>query len=288
MRRLFSPALGLLVSAPFIAAESPVDFRRDIMPILSDNCLECHGPDEETREADLRLDTPEGAYTEIFGRAPIVPGDLDESEVYYRITTSDREERMPPADSKKHFTKEDAALLAQWIEQGAAYDEHWAWQVPQKKSLPIPATHPIDAWINHELSQQDLTPQPTASPRTLVRRIFLDVIGLPPSPAEIDQFLAAYASNAPAAVDDLIDDLLARPAYGEKWGRHWLDIARYSDTNGFEKTNPATSGSIATGSSIRSTRICPTTSSSPNNSPATYSPTARRINSSPAASCATA
>ncbi len=238
MRRLFTSALGLLVSGPFIAAESPVDFRRDIMPILSDNCLECHGPDEETREADLRLDTPEGAYTEIFGRAPIVPGDLDESEVYYRITTTDREERMPPADSKKHFTKEDAALLAQWIEQGAAYDEHWAWQVPQKKSLPVPAAHPIDAWIDHELQQQDLTPQPTAAPRTLVRRIFLDVIGLPPSPAEIDTFLAAYASDAPAAIDDLIDDLLARPAYGEKWGRHWLDIARYSDTNGFEKDKP--------------------------------------------------
>lgn len=238
MRRLFPTATCLLVIAPFAAAEAEIDFRRDVMPILSDNCLECHGPDEETREADLRLDTPEGAFTEIFGRAPIVPGNLDESEVVYRITTRDSEERMPPADSKKDFTKADAALLTQWIEQGAAYDEHWAWQVPQKKTLPVPATHPIDAWINHELSQQDLTPQPTAAPRTLVRRIFLDVIGLPPSPAEIDTFLAAYASDAPTAIDDLIDDLLARPAYGEKWGRHWLDIARYSDTNGFEKDKP--------------------------------------------------
>jgi hypothetical protein len=238
MSRLTTSALYLLVSAPFLSAESPVDFRRDVRPILSDNCLECHGPDEAAREADLRLDTPEGAFTTLFGSTPIVPGNPDESEVIYRITTTDRDERMPPADSKKDFTKEDAAILTRWIEQGAAYDEHWAWQVPQKKTLPIPAAHPIDAWVNHELQKQNLTPQPTAPPRTLVRRIFLDLIGLPPSPAEIDQFLAAYASNPPAAIDTLIDELLTRPAYGEKWGRHWLDLARYSDTNGFEKDKP--------------------------------------------------
>jgi len=238
MRRLFSTATCLLVSAPFIAAEAEVDFRRDIMPILSDNCLECHGPDEEAREADLRLDTPAGAFTDLFGSTPIVPGNPDESEVIYRITTRDRDERMPPADAKKHFTDEDAELLRQWIEQGAAYDEHWAWQVPQKAPLPFPDQHPIDAWINHRLATDDLAALPTASPRTLVRRIFLDVIGLPPSPAEIGTFLAAYTGNPSTAIDSLIDDLLARPAYGEKWGRHWLDVARYSDTNGFEKDKP--------------------------------------------------
>ena len=238
MRRLFPTATCLLVIAPFAAAEAEIDFSRDVMPILSDNCLECHGPDEETREADLRLDTPEGAYTEIFGRAPIVPGNLDESEVIYRITTRDSEERMPPIDSKKDFTKADAAILSKWIEQGAAYDEHWAWQVPQKATLPFPDQHPIDAWINAELQENDLSPTPAAAPRTLVRRIFLDVIGLPPSPAEIDTFLAAYATDPTSATSAVIDDLLARPAYGEKWGRHWLDIARYSDTNGFEKDKP--------------------------------------------------
>ncbi len=238
MHRLFSTSTCLLLFAPFCGAEADIDFRRDIMPILSDNCLECHGPDEETREADLRLDTPEGAFTEIFGRAPIVPGDPDESELIYRIMTRDSEERMPPADSKKDFSKADAALLTKWVEQGANYDEHWAWQVPQKADLPYPAQHPIDAWIDQGLHQNDLEPQSAASPRTLVRRIYLDVIGLPPSPAEIDTFLAAHAQDSDRAIASLIDDLLARDAYGEKWGRHWLDIARYSDTNGFEKDKP--------------------------------------------------
>ena len=237
MRRFFTLALGLIVSAPCSTAAA-VDFRRDVMPILSDNCLECHGPDEATREADLRLDTPEGAFTEIFGRAPIVPGDPDESEVIYRITTRDSEERMPPVDAKKHLTDEDASILTRWIEQGAHYDEHWAWQVPQKADLPFPDQHPVDAWINQRLQENALSPTEPASPRTLVRRLFLDVIGLPPSPAEIDTFLAAYATDPNSATDALIDDLLARPAYGEKWGRHWLDIARYSDTNGFEKDKP--------------------------------------------------
>lgn len=238
MRRLFSTTTCLLVATHFATADTEIDFRRDIMPILSDNCLECHGPDEETREADLRLDTPEGAYTEIFGSAPIVPGNPDESEVIYRIMTTDADERMPPADSKKHFTKQDAAILTAWIEQGAKYDEHWAWQVPQKAPLPYANQHPVDAWINQKLQANSLTPTPAAPPRTLVRRLFLDVIGLPPSPAEIDTFLAAYAKDPTTATSSLIDDLLARPAYGEKWGRHWLDLARYSDTNGFEKDKP--------------------------------------------------
>lgn len=238
MRRLFTPVLCLAVLSSSHGAELEVDFRRDVLPILSDNCLECHGPDEATREADLRLDTPEGAFTELFGRAPIVPGSPEESELIYRITTEDSSERMPPADAKKHFTDADASILTRWIEQGAPYDEHWAWQVPQKADLPFPDQHPVDAWINQRLFENDLTPTGPASPRTLVRRLYLDVIGLPPSPAEIDSFLAAYAANRAAAIESTIDDLLTRPAYGEKWGRHWLDIARYADTNGFEKDKP--------------------------------------------------
>ena len=230
---------GLLgVSCAEAETESAVDYRRDILPILSQNCFECHGPDDKTREADLRLDNSDDAYTPIFGAIPIVPGNPSESEVMYRILSLDHDERMPPLDSKKSLTDREKDLFYEWIEQGARYDSHWAWQVPKKAALPLPDAHPVDAFVRARLADENLKPSEAASPRTLVRRLFLDVIGLPPSPAEIAAFLEAYHRDASTAVTDLVDDLLARPAYGEKWARHWLDLARYADTNGFEKDKP--------------------------------------------------
>ncbi len=227
-----------LFSCLVLNAESKVDYAREILPILSGNCFECHGPDEETREADLRLDTPEGAYADLFGAVAVKPGDPDNSELIYRINVKDKDEVMPPPDSKKTLTEEEKQILHYWIAQGGEYDEHWAWTAPQKPSLPKQAKNAIDPFVLERLKKEGLKPSPPASPTTLVRRIYLDLIGLPPSPQEIDSFISSYQKNRTQAVDGLVDAIMAHPGFGEKWARTWLDVARYSDTNGFEKDKP--------------------------------------------------
>jgi len=221
------------------AAEAQIDYAKQIQPILSEHCFHCHGPDENKREADLRLDSREGATAKSEKHAlAIVPGDPDASEMILRILNKDPEEVMPPPDQHKPVSEDQAALLKQWIKEGAPYTKHWAFVTPVKKQLPIAAANPIDAFVKSSLKEQGLALSPAAPPEILARRIHLDLIGLPPSPAEIDAFVIEFKADPGSAVAKRIDELLGSRHFGEKWARHWLDIARYSDSNGFEKDLP--------------------------------------------------
>jgi hypothetical protein len=243
-------------------AAEPVDFSRDVLPILSANCFKCHGRDASTREAKLRLDLREHALLErTSGYAAIVPGKPDTSEVIVRITSKDEDERMPPADKGRALNSTEIETLREWIAQGASYTEHWAYVPPKRlpvpgaagspsrpefndnlhagsqapsEKQPHPQPNPIDAFILARLEKEKLRPAPRASNETLIRRATLDLTGLPPTPDEIDAFRADSIRNPNSAFRNLIDRLLASPHYGERWGRHWLDVARYADSGGFE------------------------------------------------------
>ena len=221
-------------------AAGKLDFNRDIRPILSDNCFACHGLDAKERKADLRLDTPEGAYTAIDGAFPIKPGAPDASTVLQRILTTDEDEVMPPPDSHKKLTLAQIATLKQWITEGAEYKKHWSFEAPVKAAVPqirnqeSKIRNPIDSFIQAELAQHSLSPAPEASRETLIRRVTLDLTGLPPTPAEIDAFLADTSADA---YEKLVNRLLKSERYGEHMGRHWLDVARYADTHGLHLDN---------------------------------------------------
>jgi len=223
-------ALGALPLAdPTVAP----DFNRHVRPILSDNCYHCHGPDPASREARLRLDLRDDALAGGKSGLPaIVPGKPDESELILRITSPHEDEIMPPADSHKPALSADQiAILKAWIRNGAEYLPHWAFIAPETPAVPAGALHPIDALVGARLRAAGLTFSPEADPETLARRLYLDVIGLPPTPAEVDAFRRD-------GFDATLDALLQRDAYGEKWARTWLDAARYADSNGFEKDLP--------------------------------------------------
>ena len=207
------------------------DFDRDVRPILAEHCVHCHGVDAATRAADLRLDLRAAALAGgDSGEPAIVPGHPDSSAIIARITSTDPDVVMPPPHEGKPVTERDRDILRDWIAAGASYADHWAFVPPVKRPLPgdDPTAHPIDAFVAQRLAREGLSPAPPADPATLCRRIHLDVVGLPPSPAE----LASFATQGPEAA---IDGLLASERYGEKWARHWLDLARYADTNGYEK-----------------------------------------------------
>jgi mono/diheme cytochrome c family protein len=238
----------LTLLAPSHAAElsttepptDTIDYSRDIRPILSANCFACHGPDPETREADVRLDKAEYAYADLGGAAAIVPNDPAKSLIIERIEAEDESMRMPPADSDKQLSAEQISLLRRWIAAGATYTGHWAFVPPSRPALPQvnQAEWPrnaIDQFVLARLEAANLTPSPPADPYTLVRRVYLDLIGLPPTPEEADAFVQ---DSRPDAYERLVDQLLASPHYGERWARRWLDLARYSDTNGYEKDRP--------------------------------------------------
>lgn len=219
-----------------------IDFQRDIRPILSENCFQCHGPDENTREADLRLDQAAGAIADLGGYAAIVPGDTDGSELIRRVTSKDPVERMPPAESGKSLTQRQIELLRRWIETGAEYQQHWAFVPPERPLLPQvnDTTWPhngIDHFVRSRLERENLAPTPPADRYQLVRRVYLDLIGLPPTIAQADAFAS---DQRPDAYERLVDQLLDSPHYGERWARRWLDLARYSDTKGYEKDQPRT------------------------------------------------
>ncbi|OAI46598.1 hypothetical protein AYO44_11085 [Planctomycetaceae bacterium SCGC AG-212-F19] len=241
-------AIGLLLAAASsLHAAEGVDFQRDIRPILSDNCFKCHGPDESTRKGKLRLDGRDHAIKAgRSGAIAVVPGKPEASELLKRITTADADEVMPPPDTGKKLTPKQVDLLRRWIAAGATYQQHWAFIAPQRPSLPAttqaPAPgagarvqSPIDLFIRAKLQATGLKPAPPASRETLIRRLYLDLIGLPPSPREMD---AALADQSDQWYPKLVDKLLASPHYGERWGRHWLDAARYADSDGFEKDKP--------------------------------------------------
>ena len=216
---------ALLISACSLSAEDAVDFNRDIRPILSDKCFQCHGPDEETLKADLRLDLRDSAT----GTKAIVPGKSGESLLVERITSDDPDETMPPPKIKKAVTTEEAALLAKWIDQGANYADHWSFE-PLKTDAE---KNSIDEFIVAEMEKHGLALSPEADPGTLARRLFLDLTGLLPPPNRVDSFLRDYETSPDGAVAALVDELLESPHYGERWGRHWLDQARYADSNGY-------------------------------------------------------
>ena len=220
-------------------AEATLNYNLDIRPILSDNCYACHGPDAKTRQADLRLDTKEGAFSEPSGYPVLVPGKPEESELYLRIISEDETYQMPPADFNKTLTPEQIEALTQWIREGAQWEEHWSF-TPLVQPMP-PAVknrdwvrNPIDAFILSRLEKEDLQPAAEADKRTLIRRLSFDLTGLPPTLEEIHRFLN---DDSPNAYDNLIETFMAKPEYGEHLARFWLDVARYGDTHGLHLDN---------------------------------------------------
>ena len=222
---------------PGVTAGQPsesVEFSRDIRPILSENCFQCHGPDDNHREAELRFDTKDGAFVDLGGYRSLVPGDPDASAVFRRIMAQDEDARMPPAESGKRLHPEQIELIRGWIQQGARWQDHWSFVSPRR---PNPAEtgrdrlrNPIDCFVLSRLRRENLKPSPRADKATLIRRVTLDLTGLPPALDEINAFLAA---DSPDAYDRIVARLLASPRYGEHMARYWLDAARYADTNGF-------------------------------------------------------
>jgi hypothetical protein len=229
-------AVNLAFIVPLSFAEPPpVEFNRDIRPILSDKCFACHGFDAKTREAKLRLDTVEGAYELRKGTRAIKPGDLEHSEVWHRISSTDADEVMPPPESNKHLTEREKRLLKRWIGEGAKYEPHWSFVPPRKTKPPVvtsPASvrNPIDSFIQSRLKQKGLKPAPEAGRATLIRRVTLDLTGLPPTPEELDHF---FKDASPDAYEHLVDRLLSTRGYAERRAQDWLDLARYADTRGF-------------------------------------------------------
>lgn len=222
-------------------ATAVVDFRRDVLPILSEHCFACHGFDENARQAGLRLDVAAGATSEAdSGEIAVVPGSPEESELLLRVSSADPDLRMPPPETETVLTEDQRTVLRTWIEQGAVYEKHWSFAKPRATQPPAVAnvSHPIDAFIQARLQESGLQPSSPADDETLLRRVSLDVVGLPPSVTEIDAFLDARARNPNAAYQDLVSKLLDNPAYGERWGRWWLDQARYADSNGYSIDAP--------------------------------------------------
>jgi mono/diheme cytochrome c family protein len=219
-------------------SEEPIDYSRDIRPILSSHCFQCHGPDEGKREAGLRLDTSEGAITQLENGQAVHPGDPAQSLMVQRIQATVVEQKMPPLESGKSLSENEIKLLTRWIQQGATYNQHWSFREIVRPEEPIvdsdrdkhTAQNAIDRFILKRLADQKIEPAKEAPRSTLIRRVFLDVLGLPPKPDEVDQFLADQSATAYKA---MVDRALASPHYGERWGRHWLDQARYADTHGY-------------------------------------------------------
>ncbi len=212
-----------------LSAQS-VEFNRDIRPILSDRCYTCHGPAQSTRKSKLRFDTEEGAKQDLGGHFAIVAGDPDHSEMVKRVTSQNKATRMPPVYSGAALTEREAGLIRQWIAQGAKWQKHWSFIPPVRPEVPA-NENPIDYFVRARLEKEGLKPAPAADRATLIRRVTLDLTGLPPTPAEVDAFLADRSANAYELV---VDRLLGSPRYGERMAARWLDAARYADTNGYQ------------------------------------------------------
>jgi len=232
---------GCIICSAFAAHAKEVSFGRDVFPILSDRCFACHGPDAHDRKAKLRLDFadgPDGAYRTHDDVTAIKPGSLEDSELWYRITTDDPDDLMPPAKAhKKPLTKEEQSVIKQWIEAGAPYERFWAFVPPKKPKTPKVKNDswsklPIDQLVLAKLESLNLQPAKEADKRTLIRRVTFDLTGLPPTREEIKAFLG---DKRPEAYEALVDRLLARKQYGEHMARYWLDLVRFADTNGMHK-----------------------------------------------------
>ncbi|MEM8487638.1 MAG: PSD1 and planctomycete cytochrome C domain-containing protein [Bacteroidota bacterium] len=225
--------------APTVAdqleALGELDYNFHVKPILSQNCYLCHGPDASSREADLRLDVQDAAYAMRDSLPAILPGDVESSLLVQRIKAQDPEMRMPPPEAHKTLSALEIAILEKWVQQGAQYKKHWAFISPERPATPAtskPAwvTNDIDAFILDRLDREGLTPSDIADKRTLIRRLSYDLTGLPPSPEDI---LAFVNNKAPNAYEQLVDQLLSSKHFGERMAVHWMDLARYADTNGY-------------------------------------------------------
>jgi hypothetical protein len=231
---LFTWLVVTLLSPALLSADEPaINFNRDIRPILSENCFYCHGQDANKRKADLRLDVRQAALD----AGAIKPGDKAASELIERINSADPDELMPPPDSNRRLSPEQKQLLERWIASGAEYQTHWAYVTPQKPALPDVksaawAHNAIDRFVLAKLEAEGLSPSPEADRATLLRRLWIDLVGLPPPPEEVDAFVA---DASPTAYEDRVDRLLASPRYGERMALPWLDAARYADSNGFQQ-----------------------------------------------------
>lgn len=232
----------LLTGNPLVEAAEPLRFNRDVRPILTENCLSCHGPDPASRKAGLRLDTAEGLLEETDSRGPVlVPGKPAESPLYQRLITTDPDELMPPPESHKQLPPEQIALLKRWIEEGGHWQPHWAFLKPERPAVPsvegelaAQVRTPVDAFVFARLAGRGLAPEPEADRRILARRLSLDLTGLPPSPEEVEAFVA---DPSPSYYETYVDRLLASSRYGEHRARYWLDAARYGDTHGLHFDN---------------------------------------------------
>ena len=245
---LFLSSLLLLVSCgpqkvdfpEEIEAQLPekVDFNLHVKPILSDRCFACHGPDVNKRAADLRLDIEENALAALKDeddQFAIVPYHPKKSELYHRVTSDDPEVQMPPPESNLTISEEEVAVLTRWIEQGAEYKPHWSFIKPEMHLVPELSSewpnNDVDHFILAKLDQKGFSPSERASKEKLIRRVTFDLTGLPPTVAEVNQFLA---DTSPDAYEKLVDRLLASPHYGERMATEWLDVARYADSHGYQ------------------------------------------------------
>ena len=221
----------VIVALLLVGLEGEVpDFNRDVRPLLSDRCFACHGPDAAARKAGLRLDL----RAEAVASGALVPGDVEASEILQRIVHDDPDELMPPPELNKGLNAAEVDILRRWIASGAAYDSHWAWEPPVAAPLPIAPgfDHPIDAFLHEEMTSAGLTPNPRARPERQLRRLLLDLTGLPPTPDQVEAFL-----DGSLTWERAVDVALAMPAHGEHLGRVWLDAARYADTHGLHLDN---------------------------------------------------
>ena len=215
--------------------QESVEFNRDIRPILSDKCFRCHGPDEASRKSDFRLDIETDAHKFAF-----VPGSLDNSEGWQRIVSDDESEVMPPPEVHRELKPKEKALIKTWIESGAKFQDHWAFSKPKKSKVPQVANsrfshNAIDAFVYQAMKNRGLKPSARAGKATLIRRVSLDLTGLPPTVTEVEDFLNDDRANA---FEQVVDRLLASPHFGERMAVDWLDVARYGDTSVFHADGP--------------------------------------------------
>ncbi len=230
---LFAVALALPLAVR--AADERVIFNRDVRPILGEYCFHCHGPDPGSRKEGIRFDRAEGFFAPRDKAEPtVVKGHPEKSLLYERVSSTDKDEIMPPPKEHKTMKPAEIAMLKKWIEQGAEWQPHWAFMAPEKPAVPAGAAHPVDAFVRERLAGAGLKPSPQAEKRTLARRVSLDITGLPPAPELVEEFVK---DAAPDVYEKLVDKLLASPRYGEHRARFWLDAARYGDTHGLHIDN---------------------------------------------------
>lgn len=233
-------AVALVAGGQLRGDTAGPDFGREVRPILSNKCFACHGPDDKHREADLRLDRKEGVFSpSASGATPVVPGDVAKSELVRRIESTDPDEQMPPAKSGKPLTEDERNKLIAWVKSGAEFKQHWSFIAPTRPAVPKVSDakwprNAVDNFVLARLATAGLKPSPEAPRETLVRRLYLDLLGLPPTLQQVDAFLKDKRADA---YERLVDELLASPHYGERLTLDWLDAARFADTNGYHLDN---------------------------------------------------